>query len=50
MPNLTLQLAYSHIFFDGAPIDNSALPTAGVLIGKYSTSANTASAGIKYRF
>jgi long-chain fatty acid transport protein len=50
LPNLTLQLAYAHIFFTAAPIAYAASPTSGVLVGKYSNSADTLSAGAKVKF
>jgi long-chain fatty acid transport protein len=50
LPNLTLQAAYSHIFFDSAEITSQASTTSGVLVGKYTDAANTASLGVKYRF
>jgi long-chain fatty acid transport protein len=50
LPNLTLQVAYSHIFFDSAPINTTANATSGALIGTYTTSANTGSVGVKYKF
>lgn len=50
LPNLTLQVAYSHIFFASAEITSVASTTSGVLVGKYSNAADTASLGVKYRF
>ena len=50
LPNLTLQVAYAHIFFTSAEITSETSTTSGVLVGKYSTSADTASLGVKYRF
>jgi long-chain fatty acid transport protein len=50
LPNLTLQVAYSHIFFDSAELTSQASTTSGVLVGKYTDSADTASLGVKYRF
>ena len=50
LPNLTLQVAYAHVFFDGAEVTSQASTTSGVLVGKYSNSADTASLGVKYRF
>jgi long-chain fatty acid transport protein len=50
LPNLTVQAAYSHVFFDGAELTSQASATSGVLIGKYSNSADTVSLGAKYRF
>jgi long-chain fatty acid transport protein len=50
LPNLTLQVAYSHIFFDSAELTSQASTTSGVLVGKYTSSADTASLGVKYRF
>jgi len=47
---LALQLAYSHMFFTGGPILNSATPGAGLIVGKYSDSADTASIGARLRF
>jgi long-chain fatty acid transport protein len=50
MPNLTLQVAYAHIFFASAELVSEASTTSGVLVGKYSNSADTASLGVKYSF
>jgi long-chain fatty acid transport protein len=50
MPNLTLQVAYAHIFFASAEVTSEASTTSGVLVGKYTNSADTASLGVKYRF
>jgi long-chain fatty acid transport protein len=50
LPNLTLQAAYSHIFFDSAELTSQATTTSGVLVGKYADSADTASLGVKVRF
>ena len=50
LPNMTLQVAYLHAFFDAAPVRTQASATSGVLIGSYSSSADTASLGIKYKF
>jgi long-chain fatty acid transport protein len=50
LPNLTLQAAYSHIFFASAELTSQASTTSGVLVGKYSNSADTGSLGVKYRF
>jgi long-chain fatty acid transport protein len=49
-PNLTLQVAYSHIFFDSAELTSEASVTSGVLVGKYTNAADTASLGVRYRF
>jgi long-chain fatty acid transport protein len=50
LPNLTFQIAYAHIFFDGAELTSQASSTSGVLTGSYSNSADTVSVGAKYRF
>jgi long-chain fatty acid transport protein len=50
LPNLTLQVAYAHVFFESAPVRTQASATSGVLSGKYESAANTASLGVKYRF
>jgi long-chain fatty acid transport protein len=50
LSNLTLQVAYAHVFFAGADVNTQASATSGVLIGKYSTSADTVSLGAKYQF
>jgi long-chain fatty acid transport protein len=50
LSNLTVQVAYAHIFFDGAQLTSQASATSGVLTGKYTDSANTVSLGAKYRF
>jgi long-chain fatty acid transport protein len=50
LPNLTLQVAYSHLFFASAPVTTQASTTSGVLIGTYSNAADTASIGVKWRF
>jgi hypothetical protein len=38
------------MFFAAAPIANSTSPGAGLIVGKYSDSADTASIGAKLRF
>jgi long-chain fatty acid transport protein len=50
LPNLTLQVAYAHIFFDEAQLTTQASATSGILAGKYTSSAETVSLGAKYRF
>ncbi|HEY1413420.1 MAG TPA: outer membrane protein transport protein [Rhodopila sp.] len=50
LSNLTLQVAYAHIFFDGAELTSVASSTSGTIVGKYSNSANTASIGARLRF
>jgi long-chain fatty acid transport protein len=50
LSNLTVQVAYAHIFFVSAEITSQASTTSGVLTGKYSNSANTVSPGARYRF
>lgn len=50
LPNLTVQGAYAHVFFASQQVMTAASPTSGVLIGKYSNSAETASLGLKYKF
>ena len=50
LPNLTVQAAYAHVFFEGAELTSQTSATSGVLIGKYSNSADTVSLGAKYRF
>ena len=50
LPNLTLQVAYAHIFFDEAQLTSQASATSGVLTGKYTNSADTVSLGATYRF
>jgi long-chain fatty acid transport protein len=50
LPTLTFQVAYAHVFFDGAELTSQASSTSGVLTGKYSSSADTVSLGAKYRF
>lgn len=50
LPNLTLQVAYAHVFFASAPVTTQASATSGILTGKYSNAADTASLGVKYRF
>jgi long-chain fatty acid transport protein len=50
LPNVTLQVAYAHVFFDSAPVTTQASATSGVLVGTYSNTANTASLGVKVRF
>jgi hypothetical protein len=50
LPHLTLQGAYSHIFFDSAELTSEASTTSGVLLGKYTDAADTASRGLPYRF
>jgi long-chain fatty acid transport protein len=50
LANLTVQVAYAHVFFDSAPVTTQASTTSGVLTGKYTNSANTVGLGMKYRF
>jgi long-chain fatty acid transport protein len=50
LPNVTLQVAYSHVFFANAPINSAASPTSGIMIGEYSISADSASLGAKIKF
>jgi long-chain fatty acid transport protein len=50
MPNLTVQVAYAHVFFASAEIVSQASTTSGVLVGKYTNSADTVALGVKYRF
>jgi long-chain fatty acid transport protein len=50
LPNVTLQVAYAHIFFASAPVNTQASATSGLLAGSYSDAANTASLGVKVRF
>jgi long-chain fatty acid transport protein len=50
LPNVTVQVAYSHVFFADAPIDNAASSTSGIIAGEYSVSADTASLGAKIKF
>jgi long-chain fatty acid transport protein len=50
LSNLTLQVAYAHVFFSGGDVNAQASATSGVLIGKYSSSADTVSLGAKYQF
>jgi len=50
LPNVTVQAAYAHVFFASQPISNAASATSGLLVGKYSSSAETASLGFKVRF
>ena len=48
--NVTVQVAYAHVFFASAPVNSQASATSGVLVGSYSNSANTAALGVKVRF
>ncbi len=50
LPNVTLQVAYAHVFFTAAPVSTQASATSGLLAGSYSSAANTASLGVKVRF
>lgn len=50
MANVTVQVAYAHIFFASAPVSTQASATSGVLVGSYSNSANTAALGVRVRF
>ena len=50
MPGLTVQAAYAHIFFAPAAIANAASTTSGVIVGNYTSNADTVAAGFKYRF
>ncbi len=50
LPSMTVQIAYAHVFFDDAEVTSQTSSTSGVLIGKYTNSADTISVGAKYRF
>jgi long-chain fatty acid transport protein len=50
MANVTLQIAYAHIFFDKAPIQNAASATSGLLSGTYTAAADTVAVGVKVKF
>lgn len=50
MTNVTVQVAYAHIFFDKAQISNAASATSGLLQGTYNTAADTLSLGMKVKF
>ena len=50
MANVTVQIAYAHVFFASAPVSTQASATSGILVGSYSDSANTAALGVKVRF
>jgi long-chain fatty acid transport protein len=51
LPNASLQAAFLHEFGVGArSIDYSSSPSAGTLIGSYSTSASVISVGLNLRF
>jgi long-chain fatty acid transport protein len=50
LSNLTVQIAYAHVFFASADVTSQASATSGLLTGQYSDSANTVSLGAKYRF
>jgi len=49
-PNTTLRFAYAHQFLSPESINNSASPTAGVIVGNYSIHADTISLGAVMRF
>ena len=48
--SVSVTLGWNHLFTGGAEIDNSATPTAGVLVGKYTNSADSVALGVSYRF
>lgn len=50
MTNVTLQVAYAHIFFDKAQISNAASATSGLLVGTYNATADTVALGLKVKF
>jgi long-chain fatty acid transport protein len=50
LPNVNLQAAYVHAFFSGGSINNSAVPSAGLISGSYSTSADAFSLGATVKF
>ena len=50
MTNVTLQVAYAHIFFDKAQISNAASATSGLLSGTYTAAADTLAFGVKVKF
>jgi long-subunit fatty acid transport protein len=51
LPNTSLQAAFLHEFGVGARgINYSSSPSAGTLIGSYSTSASVISLGLNLRF
>jgi long-chain fatty acid transport protein len=50
LPNVTVQVAYAHVFFAAATVATQASATSGLLAGSYANTANTGSLGIKVRF
>jgi long-chain fatty acid transport protein len=50
LPYLDLQIAYSHLFFPSAKINESVSPSAGVLRGTFSVSDDDVSLGMRVRF
>lgn len=50
MTNVTLQVAYAHIFFYKAQISNAAPATSGLLVGTHDAAADTRGVGMKVKF
>ena len=50
LPSTTMQIAYLHLFSPGGSINNSAGAAAGTIIGNYSISDNSVTAGLTAKF
>lgn len=48
--DVNIMLGWNHLFSGGAEINNSATPTAGVIIGKYNNQADSVALGVTYKF
>lgn len=50
LPNLTVTASYLHLFGGQAAINGSAAPSAGVIVGNYKDSDNSAALGFTWKF
>ncbi len=48
--NVDVTLGWNHLFSGSAEINNSATPTAGVIIGRYNNQADTVALGVDVKF
>ena len=50
LPNVSLQLAYLHVFSPGGTINSTASISSGTIIGSYTASDNSVTAGLTAKF
>ncbi len=48
--DVNVTLGWNHLFSNSAEINNSATPTAGVIVGKYTNSADSVALGVTVKF